>query len=114
MSFKSKKQAEAKRDEVLAVLGDGWEGEVWNNLGWHCAWQLGSVTLYYSVYGDNYHTLVGDVGGCGGHMDLSVDLPSSKDPLEAVRMACDGALEVMEQKWKPIQESVTSVREAVG
>ncbi len=110
MSFKSKGEAWAHFEKVLAILGDKWQGRVWENLGWHCAWQWGSVTLYYSVYGDSYGVLIGEPGGCGGHMDLSYDGPYSKNPKEAIRQACDNAIKVFEREWKPIQLSVAQVR----
>ncbi len=115
MSFDSKIKAQTHSDKVLTILDpecDGiWQGRVWDNLGWHCAWQRGSVTLYYSVYSNHYSVLIGEPGGCGGHADLSHDdVPCSKDPKEAIRLACDAALETIETEWKPIELSVAQVR----
>lgn len=112
MSFKSSYEASEHVKKVLAILGDKWTIRVWKNLGWHCAWQWGSVTLYYSKYNDHYHVLIGEPGGCGGHMDLcqDEDLGYCKDPKEAIRMACDSAIEVFEREWRPIQSSVSQVR----
>lgn len=112
MSFNLKKQAQTFCDNILTTLGDNWKGRVWNNnLGWHCAWQWGSVTLYYSVYNSSYSVLIGEPGGCGGHMDLSYNRENIYIyPKEAIQAACDVAIEVFEKEWAPIQQSVTEVR----
>ena len=111
MPFKTSKQARTHCDKILNILGDAWKGRVWENPGWHCAWQNGSVSLYYNDYYNYYSVLIGEPGGCGGHADLNHnDVPYSKDPKEAIRLACDSALEVIEREWTPIQLSVTQVR----
>ena len=111
MAFKTEKQAQAHCDVILGFLGDSWKGRVWDNLGWHVCWQWGSVTMYYSTYRKQYHCLIGEPDGCGGHIDLSQDIAGmSDDPKEAIRMACDTALEVIQQEWKPIEFSVSVVR----
>ena len=126
MSFKSKKQAQTHCDTVLTILDpkcEGtWTGRVWNNLGWHCAWQQGSVSLYYSSYNKSYSVLIGDPGTWAGRPDLCQDSDSDsdsdsdncKDPKEAVRQACEAALEIIEKEWKPIQLSITEVLEGIG
>ena len=111
MSFKTEKKADAHAEKVLAILGDKWTGNVWENLGWHVSWQWGSVTLYYSHYRQQYHSLIGEPNGCGGHMDLTQDGAGfSKDPQKAIRLACDYAIEVSQKEWLPIQSSVAQVR----
>lgn len=109
MSFKTKSAANNHCAKICYTLGPGWEGRVWENLGWHVAWQNGSVTLYYSVRGDYYHVLIGEPGGCGGHMDLTFDGNSNSDPKKAIMAACECAQTVFEKQWKPIQLSVANV-----
>ncbi len=119
MSFETQEQAQMHCDKVLDILDpdcDGhWHGRVWDNLGWHCAWQWGSVSLYYSDHGDDYDVLIGAPGGWGGRADLSCtdNEDCCKDPKEAIRKACDVALEVFEKEWKPIQLSVEEIRSSV-
>jgi len=115
MGFKTQDNAQAHVKKVLAILGDKWTGRVWHNHGcWHAAWQWGSVTLYYEVYGNYYHALVGEPGGCGGHMDLTTDNRQADDPIAAIKLACDAAIEAIEQQWKPIMTSVSVVRLSLG
>jgi hypothetical protein len=114
MSFETEKKAQAHCDKVLVILGDNWKGRVWNNLGWHCSWQWGSVALYYSTNsGGYYHTLIGHPGSGSGHADLNMDVPPGityTDPKEAVMKACDSALQVIASTWAPIHTSVAQVR----
>lgn len=115
MTFETAKQAQEQCDKVLTILDPDckgtWVGRVWYNLGWHVSWQWGSVTMYYDVCDKQYDCLIGAPDGCGGHMDLSQNgAGMSDDPKEAIRLACDHAIEVFEKEWKPIQLSVASVR----
>ena len=120
MGFTSEQKAEAHNAKVLGILDpecEGtWKGRVWyNHGGWHVCWQWGSVTLYYEPRGEYYHTLVGAPNGAGGHMDLSQGGGGrSQDPKEAIRLACDTALEVIENEWKSIELSVSVVRLSLG
>jgi len=110
MSFKSSTEANEHLKKVLSILGDNWQGRIWDNLGWHCSWQWGSVTLHYTPQSKMYCVLIGDPGGCGGHVDLSRDLVASEDPIEVIRASCDSALQVIADSWKPIESSVSRVR----
>lgn len=45
---KSKSQAMAEAKELCKLLGDGWEPEIWENLGWCYAARKGGVEVRYS------------------------------------------------------------------
>lgn len=116
MAFKTEKQAQAHCAEILSVLGDSWTGEVWDNLGWHCKWEWGSVSLRYSSHGEYYYALVGTPGSGTGHVGLCPGcLDVITDPKEAVKWACDAALKIIERDWrKPIKLSLEEVLEGIG
>jgi len=108
MSFDTEAKAQTHAQEVLEILGAGWTLRVWNNIGWHCAWQNGAIHLHYEPSGSYYHVLIGRVGDYGGHMDLSSDNRST-DPKEAIRSAIQEAQRVFREVWRPIQDSVAMV-----
>lgn len=114
MPFKTKQSAEEKSHKVLAILGDKWTGRVWDNMGWHVSWRWGSIAIHYSTERNEYYCFVGSPYDhlLGGHMDLGQEEGKgySADVLEAVRMACDNAIQVFESEWKPIQSSVAEIR----
>ena len=111
--FSTEAKAQAYSALVRKIIGDEWFPCVWENLGWNVSWQWGSVTLYFEPRRDQYHCLVGEPDGCGGHIDLSQEGGWSSDPKKAIRLACDEALEVFENGWKPIMSSVAQVRLSV-
>jgi len=94
----------------MEILGDQWEPEVWDNIGWHCAWRRGGVNLHYSVTGNYYHVLIGTPGGYGGHMDLSpAESLSDPCPKVAIRKACVYAQKIFQEEWDLIKLSVADV-----
>lgn len=114
MAFKTEKQAQEHCNKVLAILDpdcDGnWQGRVWDNLGWHCCWKNGAVNLHYEWDLQYYWAMVGSLDDSFGHNALTADLEPTDDPKEAIRLACDYAIDVFEKEWKPIQLSVAQVR----
>jgi len=112
MSFDKKSEAEIHAAAIQGILGDEWTARVWDNLGWHCAWERDYINLHYSTYGNSYTCLIGTHGG--GHIDLSVEGDgSSRDPKEAIRIACEEAQKVFREKWQPIQDSVANIMSAL-
>lgn len=109
MGYKTETEAQTHCNEILAILGKKWKGRVWENLGWHCAWQNGAVTLHRETMGDYYFAFVGTPWGYGGHMDLNRGNSHDKDPKKAIMKACEMAQKVFETEWRPIMFSVATV-----
>jgi len=94
--MKDKRKAEQLKIEVERILGSGWKGRVWGNLGWHVDWQNGAVSLHYSEYikVKGFWAMVGEIGsGTGNPQLVPRDAEHYADPLEAVRKAIEYAQE---------------------
>ena len=89
-----KSRADQISKEVVAILGGGWKGRVWENLGWHVAWENGAVCLHYDERSNKFWAMVGDIGSGTGNAELT---PSATyhytDPLKAVTKAIEYAQE---------------------
>lgn len=87
-----KSRADKINKEVIAILGSGWKGRVWENLGWHVAWQNGAVCLHYAERSNNFWSMVGDIGSGTGNAELTPrDTYHYRDPLKAVTKAIEYA-----------------------
>lgn len=87
-----------KRD-VEKILGSDWSSHVWENLGWHVSWQNGAVCLHYEERGNNFWSMVGDIGSGTGNCELTPSTTRhSADPLKAVKWAIKYAQEADEER----------------
>lgn len=102
-------QARLQRDKMLKALkGEGWKGEVWENLGWHCCAYLGNLVIYYSEHIDGYHCLLSTDAPGTGETYWSTN-EHFKDPNEAVQdqlrrarehiARCEQAIAAVEAKF---------------
>lgn len=72
-----------RRARILAKrLGEGWQPEVWENLGWHykAVSPLGGIKVHPIAGSSSYVAFYGEPGRAGG--SYTVD---HADPVEAVR-----------------------------
>jgi len=114
MAFETESEAKSHSEKVLKVLGGGWTAKVWENLGWCCSWQFGSVYLGYSTYNGRYFCLIGAPGSGVGHMDFSGCEDSSNDPRKSIIAACKYAEQIFDMEWEPIMQSITEVVESAS
>jgi hypothetical protein len=78
----TKKEAKKKGHELLAKMKtQGWELDVWQNLGWHYCLRKKYITLYPTTSG-RYFTLMGENGA--GEIYFSTKGSYFKDPNKAV------------------------------
>jgi hypothetical protein len=111
---KTREEAEALGKKVEKRLGAGWKARVWENLGWHVAWDNGAVKLHYDASRRRFWTMVGDIGSVCGNTTLTPRDPKSfVNPVCAVRAACDYAIDRIEEYWKPIESSVAAIRSSI-
>jgi hypothetical protein len=90
--MKDKSKADRINENVVAILGSGWRGRVWDNLGWHVAWQNGAVCLHYDERSDKFWAMVGDIDSGTGNAELTPrGTQAWRDPCKAVRKAIEYA-----------------------
>lgn len=97
MSYKTRAEAiEAGFDCLKKMKGEGWDLEVWDNIGWHFCLRSGPVAVYECVGPGTYHCLVSDnpKGGAGGAGHWTGDHPSRKDPNQAAK---DGVMDMVKK-----------------
>ena len=106
----TKQHAEEIGKKTSERLGPGWSCRVWDNVGWHVAWDNGAVKLHYDHWADNYWAMIGEVGSAGGLPDLTPEtIFHSKSPVLAVLKAIMYANEQLRNQIDPIRESMGSV-----
>lgn len=92
--MKDKSKADKIKHDVEKILGSGWKGRVWDNLGWHVAWQNGAVCLHYDERSNNFWSMVGPIGSGVGNIELTPrDTSHYKKPITAVKRAIKYAQE---------------------
>ena len=113
--MKTKKEAQKVGLSVGKKLGQAWRIHIWENLGWHVAWVRGAVNLHYEEHSNRpFWAMVGNPGDMPG--DVRLALPFQKgyaNPVVAVRVACDYAIDVIQTRWKPIESSVMAIRRTI-
>jgi len=112
--MKTKKAAEIIGQKVYKQLGKGWKPYIWENLGWHVHWCNGAICLNYTSREKTFWCMIGAPNSGTGHLDFGRNLKYSKNPKQAIRIACKIAREVIAQEWQPIIDSIEHVSKNVG
>jgi len=89
----SKKVAVERSKALVQKLGDGWEPNVWQNMGWHFSASLGSISVHQGTDG-RFTALVGSKEGVasGGMLAWTKHNEDGyEDPCNAVREALGNA-----------------------
>jgi len=105
--MKSRYEAEEALAEMLEDLsGEGWTGEVWENLGWHYKARNGLLTVMPSIGGKYHAMLSGNPEHPNSAPGYWLDREVYDTPMEAVAGTVIKAFEFVKSRVAIIEEAM--------